>query len=73
MRHDEHYTKLKIEPMHYSLENNLDNAQATIVKYVTRYKDKGGLRDLEAARDLLTDYIGYVATGTWKGKEVFAG
>lgn len=59
-----------IEPMHRSLENNLDAAQHTICKYVERYKVKGGVRDLEAARDLLIDYIDYVKYGTWKGKSI---
>ena len=45
----DHYKKLKIQPMEYSLANNLNAAQHTVVKYVTRYKDKGGLQDLEKA------------------------
>ena len=68
MRHDDHYTKLRIEPMWYALENQLDPAQQTVLKYVTRWRDKGGIRDLEAARDLLIDYIEYQQTGAWKGK-----
>ena len=67
MRHDEHYSKLSIEPMEYCLRNNLDPAQQTIIKYITRYRDKGGIRDLEAALDFLADYIDYVRTGDWKG------
>ena len=45
-----HYTKLAIQPMEYSFKNNLNCLQHTIVKYVTRYKDKGGLADLQKAR-----------------------
>ena len=69
-RHDTHYTDMAIEPMHRSLENGLDAAQHTICKYVERHKVKGGIRDLEAARDLLIDYIEYVKTGHWKGKHI---
>jgi hypothetical protein len=56
---DSHYTKLKIQPIHYSMENGLDPMQHTIIKYVTRFRDKGGRRDLIAARhtlDLLIQY-----------------
>jgi len=44
-----HYKNLKIQPMKYSLENNLNYAQANTVKYVTRYKDKNGIEDLKKA------------------------
>lgn len=45
-----HYAALKIEPFEYSMANNLDAMQHTIVKYVTRFRDKGGIRDLQAAK-----------------------
>lgn len=44
-----HYKGLKIQPMEYSLANNLNAAQHTIIKYTTRYKDKGGIEDLRKA------------------------
>lgn len=43
----DHYKKLKIQPMEYSLANGLDAAQHTVVKYITRFRDKGGIQDLE--------------------------
>lgn len=46
----DHYTKLKIQPMEYSMANGLDACQHTIVKYVTRFRDKGGKEDLLKAR-----------------------
>jgi hypothetical protein len=55
----DHYTKLMIQPMEYSLANNLNAAQHTVVKYVTRYKDKNGIEDLKKARhtiDLLIEF-----------------
>ena len=45
-----HYTKLAIQPMEYSMKNNLNALQHTIVKYITRYKDKNGLDDLLKAK-----------------------
>lgn len=44
-----HYIKLAIQPMEYSMKNNLNCLQHTIIKYVTRYKDKKGKLDLEKA------------------------
>ena len=41
-----HYKTLKIQPMQYALENKLDYAQANVVKYVTRHKEKNGKEDL---------------------------
>ena len=46
----EHYKKLKIQPMEYSMANGLDACQHTIIKYVTRFRDKGGIQDLEKAK-----------------------
>lgn len=44
-----HYKGLAIQPMRYSLENKLDAAQHTAIKYITRFRDKGGIADLRKA------------------------
>ena len=46
----DHYTKLAIQPMRYSMENGLDALQHTVIKYVTRFRDKNGIEDLEKAK-----------------------
>lgn len=46
----DHYTKLAIQPMQYSMENGLDALQHTVIKYVTRFRDKAGIEDLEKAK-----------------------
>ena len=54
-----HYTKLAIQPMRYSMENGLDALQHTIIKYVTRFRDKNGIEDLEKAKhciDMLIEF-----------------
>ena len=54
-----HYTKMKIQPLEYSLANGLDAAQHTIIKYVSRFRDKNGIEDLRKARhtlDLLIEF-----------------
>lgn len=54
-----HYTKLAIQPMAFSMENQLDACQHTIIKYVVRFRDKNGLEDLLKAKhviDMLIDF-----------------
>lgn len=52
-----HYSKLAIEPFEYGMRNGLDVMQFTIVKYVTRFRAKGGMRDLLAAKNALEQLI----------------
>lgn len=54
-----HYKDLIIQPMEYCLKNNLNYAQSNVIKYVTRYKAKGGKQDLLKAKhciDLLIEF-----------------
>lgn len=44
-----HYKKYKVQPIEYAMANNLNYCQANAVKYITRYRDKGGLEDLRKA------------------------
>lgn len=45
-----HYKNLAIQPMEYSMANKLDACQHTIIKYVTRFRDKNGVEDLRKAK-----------------------
>jgi len=44
----DHY-KLPIQPIEYIMANNLSYCQGNVVKYVTRYKAKHGVEDLQKA------------------------
>ena len=44
-----HYKDMPIQPMQYRLANGLDAAQHTAIKYISRFKAKGGLEDLNKA------------------------
>jgi len=45
-----HYTKMKIQPMEFSMANNLNPIQHTVIKYVTRVDLKGnGDEDIDKA------------------------
>lgn len=41
-----HYKDYAIQPIQYCMANNLNACQSNIVKYITRYKDKNGVKDL---------------------------
>lgn len=57
-----HYSKLKIQPMEYSMSNGLDACQHTVIKYVTRFRDKGGIQDLRKAMHTLQMLIEFEQT-----------
>lgn len=50
MSDDPHYKKLKIEPVEYILANEIPFCEGNVIKYVTRWRDKGGLDDLRKAK-----------------------
>jgi hypothetical protein len=51
-----HY-QLKIQPWDYIIENNLGYLEGNIIKYITRYKAKGGVEDLKKAQHYLSKLI----------------
>ena len=56
-----HYSKLAIQPVEYINKNKLSYLQGNVIKYVTRYKDKNGVEDLQKAKhyiDLLIELEG---------------
>ena len=46
----DHYSKLAIQPVEYITKNKLSYLAGNVIKYVTRYKDKNGLQDLQKAK-----------------------
>lgn len=48
-----HYKSLKIQPIEYIHANNIPFAEGSIIKYVTRWRDKNGIADLEKARHFI--------------------
>lgn len=45
-----HYTDLAIQPIEYIWANNLGFSEGNVVKYVSRWRAKGGVKDLEKAK-----------------------
>ena len=56
-----HY-QTTIQPWDYIIANNLGYLEGNVVKYVSRWKDKGGVQDLEKARHYLDKLIETVRT-----------
>ncbi len=52
-----HYKSLKIQPVEYIMANNLGFFEGNVLKYITRWKTKGGVADLEKARHYLDLHI----------------
>jgi hypothetical protein len=42
----DHYKKYPMQPIEYTTLNNLSFCQGNIIKYATRFRDKGGIEDL---------------------------
>lgn len=54
----DHYKKLKIQPVEYIHANGIPFIEGCIIKYASRWRDKGGIKDLEKIKhfaDLLID------------------
>lgn len=43
----DHYKNMNIQPIEYIIANDLNFCEGNIVKYITRYKQKGGREDIE--------------------------
>ena len=42
-----HYKSMAIQPVEFIIANDLDFCEGNIIKYVCRYKQKGGVEDLQ--------------------------
>lgn len=45
-----HYTQGTIQPIDYIIANKLDFCEGNVVKYITRWKYKNGLEDLNKVK-----------------------
>lgn len=52
-----HYSRWKIEPLTFIMENDLDFLRGNIIKYIMRYDAKNGVEDLKKARVYLDKLI----------------
>ena len=53
-----HYLKYNIPPVEFIIKNNIGFVEGNIIKYILRFKEKGGVQDLLKAKhyiELLID------------------
>lgn len=62
----DHYKKLKIQPIEYIHANGIPFAEGSAIKYLTRWRDKGGIKDLEKARHFIDLLIELETRGVGK-------
>ena len=55
----DHYRKKAIQPVQYCMANGIGFMEGSVIKYVSRWRDKGGVQDLEKARHFLDILIEY--------------
>lgn len=48
-----HYKDMPIQPIEYIIANNIPFAEGNVIKYVSRWRKKGGVADLKKARHML--------------------
>jgi len=51
-----HYANNKIEPIDYIIANGLTYCEGNVVKYISRWRRKGGMEDLKKAKQYI-DFI----------------
>ena len=48
-----HYANSEIEPIDYIIKNKLTYCEGNVVKYITRWRKKGGIDDLKKAKQYI--------------------
>lgn len=48
-----HYKNMAIQPVEFCHRNNIPFVEGSVIKYVCRWQDKGGVEDLRKARHLI--------------------
>ncbi len=56
----DHYSRWKIEPLQFIMENGVDFVRGNIINYIMRYDSKDGINDLIKARTYLNRLIAQV-------------
>ena len=66
-----HYKNRGIQPLEYTMQNNLSFCEGNVVKYISRYKSKNGIEDLAKVIHyaLLSAYEEYGEQGSTELKE----
>jgi hypothetical protein len=58
-----HYKDMAIQPVEYILRNRIGFVEGCVIKYCSRWQNKGGVEDLKKARHFLDLLIEHVEKG----------
>jgi hypothetical protein len=61
----DHYSNKKIQPIEYIMANNLNFCEGNVVKYITRWREKGGVESLRKIKH----YVDFLIEEEVNGKE----
>lgn len=61
-----HYKDLKIQPVEYIHANNIGYMEGNVIKYVSRWRAKNGIKDLEKAKHYIELLIQLETEGSEK-------
>jgi hypothetical protein len=61
-----HYKDMAIQPLEYIMANGIPFAEGNVIKYLSRWRKKNGLQDLEKGLDMLQKIIEQVKSGDYK-------
>lgn len=64
-----HYINLQIQPIEYILKNKIPFSEGCVIKYVTRWREKGGIEDLKKAIQTLQQLVEFEEKKVIKNKE----
>jgi hypothetical protein len=53
----QHYKRLAIQPWDYILQNDIGYMEGSVIKYISRWRNKNGLEDLYKCRHFLNKLI----------------
>ena len=56
-----HYKSQAIQPWDYIISNEIPYMEGNVIKYVSRWRDKGGIDDLRKASEMVDHVVGFVA------------
>ena len=53
VKNPQHYSQYKIEPITFIEENQIPYSEGNVIKYICRWRQKDGVRDLKKAREYI--------------------
>jgi hypothetical protein len=66
LKNPKRYNQGKIECWDYIIDQDMNYLEGNIIKYVTRYKHKNGLEDLEKAKVYIDKLMDHIRSQEWK-------